>query len=498
MNKIGLLFNKNTLINFSYFGLLIKRYKFSVLFVIAIFISSLAYIYINQSKIYLRTISFIGIESSNQSQNNMMNFLGTGNSEKLSLPTLRGILDSWGFQAALAEKVYQDSHFNAFMFSINNKKVTGKQVMHNCIEVSECITNEVIKGIEKNIKIVKNSNTPGFTLRVHGPDEFTVKKIEKYVTSELLNFRKNQIGFEAKKRLEMLDQIIKKKSDKFGDIEFDNLKENLKIGEGHLNDLDKSIKEVQFMRNKEKAKLFEIDLKLQFYAKGKGKADSQGDSLKLEKRTKLEKELLKLQKNSEILSLNNQKGENEFVLKELKREIASIEKKLKQFQLKSDIQTFKKLQKNKNEIIPELTIERKVLKANVKKLDAELKDLDKRRSSIVKNINQLKKEINKINPDNELITQLRAEYNNTLMKVSTISPDLEFEDFSPHTKVLEEHSVKKMIFLVFFGVIFISFSISLFRFLFDEKLYSQTEILSEFEDLKILGESAKITLNRSL
>lgn len=496
IRKMKLLLDEKYIINTANLFSLIKRYWINSAVFIGICCSYLAYVYLTQNQIFLRKTAFIG-QSSTPVDPAIPGFFtgGSTNSSGVSLNSLRGIIDSWEFKANLAQKMVSDSDFTTLKFKVKNLILSGEDLNKECAGSTTCVFEKIESFLNNNIKIVKNSMTPGFTLRIHGIDEFTVKKVEVY-TVELLNLnRVTDLSREVIKRAEMLNQMIDKKNNDFGDVEFDDLKEQLEINENHLNDIDKSIKEVQFMRNKEKGKLFEIGLKLKYF-QDKGKQNgNEGDSVDLEKRTKLEKNLLKLQKNQEILKVNNDNNDNDVFIAQLGKKIEIIKRELKKYGgLKDHTQTFDNLQKNKNEIIPQLTIEKSVLMANVKKLEKELVELDVKRSIIVKNINQFKNKINEINPDYQLILDLKKQYNQTLIKSSTIVTDLQFENFRPQSEILKPHSLRKITVFTILTLIFIPLLVSLFRYIFERNIYTKEELENEFPDIEILGHSTKIAV----
>lgn len=492
MSKWTLLLDKNTFVNFQYLKSLVLRYQFINLFFVSLLTFAIWFQYTKQHEIYLRELAFISNKSS--SPKIKVNPFENQNSNKLNINELRGITESWEFINLLVDKVTAHSSFSEFVFTSEfGQKLTSKELAAECSNSLECSKSALAKILPEQFKIVKNVGIPGFTLRVHGFEEGTIRILENMISELLLRSRYEQLSKGSNSKKVVLEQMIKERQDKIGISNVDEVNEQIKIKTSEVKDIEKSIREVQFMRNKEKARLFEVDLKLK-YLVNNAKVRST-DRAKLAKVRKLEKTIIKLTENIELLKLNNSTGENDEVIRKLikSRKQAKLETK-KLGVLNKSVNTYANAQKNRNEIVPNLIVQSNVIKENVRKLASEMSNLSKDRETLLKTKSKLKTKLDQIEPEIEILNQIKRQYSENVIKQSSLKSDIEFESIRPETTVLKQHSIKKMIFLNFVFSAFIILFVTLFRFFMDKSVYTKKEIETLCHGLDVLGESSKVVL----
>jgi len=495
MIKWSLLVDKNTFLNLPYFISLIKRYKWGNLLLILLVTSMLWTRYINQDTVYLRELSFVAAENDAPKKQDLDLFLGSS-TKKVSLSDIRGMAKSWEFIDKLTSKMMSHPLFSELIFMGSGpKRLKAQKIIDQCQNNIECVHNKLLKILPMHYKIVKNTTTPGFTLRVHAFEEQTSRVLEKGISKLLIKKRYENLSKNTFVKTRFLKEMIKEKKEKLGTSNVDKLKGEIKLISSSLFDAEKSTREVQFMRNKEKAKLFEIELKLKYLEKDENIKVRSKDRVKLEKLRKLERNIIKLNENIELLRLNNDSGENNVIIHTLLRKVTSVKREMNSLGIiKKGINTFEIAQKNRNEVVPRLTIEKNVAQENVKKLENEIDVLTRTRDELLSAKNKLIIELEEIKPEIEILVQIQKQYSANIVLNSTIISDFEFEDFRPESKFLKTHSLKKTLLLNFGISTFLILLFTLFRFLIDPRVFTKKEIEVVCTGLTVLGESPKIAV----
>lgn len=495
MNKSLLIFDKSTFINIKYLYHVVERYKYTNISLVIVATLLCWMTYFSQETVFLRETGFI-VNSTEPAKNSMLALSLSGSSKEVGISDLRSMINAWNFKDELIKRLRKTNSFSDLIFFDSHKnRLAVKSLIASCQEERECVDQKLTKVIDQSYKIIKKPSGAGYALLTHSYDEESARVLEKEVIRLVEEFRLQALSKNISNKVDGLEKMLKEKQGDLGLYNVTSIQEKIRIADGEISDLEKAIEELQLIHNREKAKLFAANLKYKQLMKKENIALETSDRDKTEKLRALESRVRSLNENIDLLRMNNENLENDGIIKKLRAQVRAYREDIKRLgPVKSGVSTFESAQKNKNEILPELVIEMKVLEENEKKLSMELKNLSEKRNNLLKTKNELGVKLENLGPEIEVLNIIKKQYSKNVVQSSTLRSDLEFAPIRPESSILQTHSLRKMILLnIFFASFLVSF-VSLFRCLFDQRIYTSEELSAMCPGLKVLGHSSRLSL----
>lgn len=497
MSKLSLLIDPHTFINFNYFITLIKRYKWTNIFVALVVVSTVWLNYFTQDSIKLRELSFVTVSEESTPNSGFGLLVGVGDSgKKVNLKELRRITGSWEFLDVLVEELVGHTNFEKFiLLDEDENKITGKELLLKCDSNAACMKKSLTTNISKLFKIIKNTKTPGFTLKVHSTNEITSLILEKKIVYLMQKNRYDNLVKAANAKSSALKKIIEKKQEQLTLMNVEDITHAIAVFHNKVLRLEGSTRKIEHIRDREKSNLILLEDKLSVISLEDNSKVRSFSRLQMESSKQLDGNIVQLRENIELLKLNNLNGENSEIINKIEFQITQRKKELIALgKTKRGLASFEVTKKNRDELIPKLRMEKKVSLKNIEKLDLEIVDLLIKRDAALKSKMSFKLKLALIQPKIAILAQMRKQYSINIARSSTIMNDFQFEKIRPDSEILKEHSLVKMFVLTIIFTFLIGMLFTLMRFFFDQKVYTADEVESICPGLTVLGDAAKVAI----
>jgi hypothetical protein len=491
MKKIDIIFDDITILNFSFFWKLLKRYVY-FLIITPVVVSLISYhFYKSQHEIYVGSVSFKTMEaSSGDSATSAIASLIGEKTSTISAPEVVGIADSVNFLQGLAESVYTDEGFESLnLNSIYSRKLKShKSIFLHCEGSKNCeIT--VLRGIIRSFFVISRDEDiyTKFSVKVKTLDQKTTEFLVELLRHEIQSYRTQTIKHSLGEHRKLSEKLIK---DKKYDIEASDVQKLLqkqKTFQSTKFELRTKLDVHGKTLGRERIRLEEASVRYSTnVSKNKASKNISVEDLETWKRLRsklksLSADIFAVSGANEIASLSKQ------IVEDLVTEKKSVEARLKVFKRSRSVSSkdFSTIKNQKVQNFAKYNVD--ILKKQVQQLEDRYDELFSLNEKNDHELESIHSEIVKHSPNLkylELLSQKRMQI--TLLE-STIISDFIFDNLSSPVSVYKRNSLGMIVLFSIIITVFLLILSVMIRFFFDSRIFDEEELISNFRDLEIIG-----------
>ena len=494
MKNLGILLDDKTIINFSFFFKLLKRYYLITTLSPILILGIGAYIYKTQNDVYMIATGMkikpdaVGSEQSSKSLTSIL-----GAEEKtLSVAEVLSMGKTIDFKQRVAEQIYNHQYFDRFNFNqLKSKSMkTNDQLFAACDRNKKCIVDGIRDKIGAYVEITMDSAVANkFKISVKTLDAFTSRELLDIVVKELKKSREKALQSSMNEQVKITKDLIEKKKLELENVNFIDLEDMLKKKEKELAAIDNSIRSYNRVLMNQKLQLNKAKLTVEETNIAINSDLNQKEKVKYQKYVELREQIDQLRDDLNALELaGGSSDQDKLIIQQVRvelrskeRELASIGSVRRQF---SNVEKFKET-KDKSSDFDNFNY--KVLQGQIKKTQDELDKLLADKQKIEQERFFFEDKMKTLKPSFAYLKLLEDKLVQLELVKWTIVIDLEFDENIGNMRRFKRTTIGKIaIFssLLSFFVIFLGI---LTRYIFDNRVYDEYEISRNFKGLDIIG-----------
>lgn len=494
MKKLALLLDDVTIINFGLILKLAQRYTLHFLVAAAMFLFLFFKYYYTQPIIFSTTIPMKVLMKQPTRGEELLATVKNESVASVSISELSATFGSFAFNKTFAgfiikEKDFKDMNFGSIATGIN---VRGSDVERNCGKKRDCVLETIGTFIGGLFTIEQGLTEDRFNLTVNALDKETAMKLANALTKAIDKNRIEVRRYSVAKEIESVNSLVSEtrsyihKSNGFQKIE-DEDKNGFTI-----QDLKERMRILQATLSTEMANFSALEARLNENKKILNETMTTSEGLAKFQRRDAEKKILELKNN--ILAITNIKEEkrsdsDKTILSQLQAELNELEGKhqgngesIRSLSLKD---SFSEDQRNKEN---DYKFDYVVSKNKVANLQAEYDRIREELNSYQKDKTSREAVVSKLKTEVEFLKNLESKQLTLKVTNSTLTSDLQFEDYSNNVGSFRRSSPLKIALFSFF-LTFISYLFTLvLRYLLDTRIYSEEDVTLYLNNLEFYGE----------
>jgi predicted nuclease with TOPRIM domain len=493
MKKVGILLHETSIINFSFVWKLVKRYYFFTIIIPIVVFSAFGYKYITQKPIYLVKLGFQNTSSSGSGSATTAIFDSLGEkSNSLTPPEVIAMAKNVDFRQEVALAIRNHPDFDKIDFNSfgGKKRVSPKEIFKKCNNNRECeigIINSKIGGMFSFVQ--DNFLESRFTIDVKNIHKASALIIVKVVAKKLEERRLRQLQQFIQDQISITKDLASKKKKELDDSGVESIAEDIKQKEVLLEGITAQLRTYQtnYLRIQQQMTSAETILS---QTKETLNKDVDFKKLRASRRAKLLKDKIeKLREDIASVELaSNSFGKGKKVLGKLKRDLASKEKEYKDVVRTSrGASSFDSLIDAKDSSTSYTEFDFAVMKKKYADAKKRYDDLKAEKEKIIHERSELELKYQKMEPSIEYNKLLNEKLVKLELASSTVVPDLIFDTKVSSVQRYKQLSKPKVIMASLSVSGFITFTIMILFYLFDNRIYDEEELKNNFTDLKIIG-----------
>jgi len=491
VRKFNSLLNDVTILNFPLIGKLLRRYYLISITIPAIALGVSVYFYSIQNVLYETNVGFSDASTKNLSPTNTIADLVGENQIIIAEEDVLAMRNDWAFNQKLAKKIYKLPDLYSMDFnSVNTRnKISTNVLLEKCQHDEECTIRTLLGPLPGLYNIIAEATPGRYRLLVVTLEEKTAKiilrEVAKLIEEDRVSYLKNVV----EKKIEATEKLIKQQN---VDIDADNM---MNLSNRQVN-LKNQIEEIKNgMRNlsqsiaNNKLQFNTLELELAQFNKSKSIGAADSKRVNYEKYVKLNQEVLDLRTNISLLTQNTAMSEYEkkVVIEleaRLQGKLSEIEKLGDVSRSVSGIDKFNETQDSKSNYTQK---DYNVLREKIKKEQAEYdktkEDLDKFQVEYA----EVSRKLDDMKPNTGYLDLLEKKLISLKLLASTISTDLVVDNIGNNVKIHKNAALSKYLVFATISSVFFIFLLTVIRYLFDQKIYSEDDVKVFFEDLEVIG-----------
>ncbi len=494
MEKFNQLLDETTILNFQLLAKLANRYRTHLSICLVTFVSLFVYKYYSQPIIFSVSVPF-KVVSKHTVSTDFTTLMPTENTSSVTINELSVAFSSYSFIKSLAESVYKDSSFDQLNFGTlaSGRKVTGAMIKSNCRLSTDCIVDNLTGAMSGFFSVEQGLTDNRFVLNVSATES---KTVQVFVDHLVKMIEKNRIETKQYLITKEIDSITKLMTESRSYLQkmngFEVLDENERNALS-INDLKERMRTLQGNINNEHANITLLEAKASQNKHSVNRMVASNRASKINTRV-FQSKIDEIRQNiSSIMVVpENMRTETDTkILAGLKEQLKSLEKQFPPENIYRDIELDDQFAETQRGIVRTLEFELEVARSKLKKMQENYEiskvELEKLMKNKVENDNL----INKLKADLEFLKNLESKQMSLKLLSSTMTSDLAFEDFSKGVREYRRSSVGKIFLFSFISMFAIYFLSLVFRFLIDDRIYSEDDLKSHFGKLDFLGEVPK-------
>jgi len=491
VRKFNSLLNDVTILNFPLIGKLLRRYYLISITIPVMAIGVSVYFYSIQNVLYETNVGFSDASTKNLSPTNTIADLVGENQIIIAEEDVLAMRNDWVFNQKLAKKIYKlpDLYSLDFNGVGTRNKISTNILLEKCQHDEECSVRTLLGSLPSLYNIVAEATPGRYRLIVVTLEEKTSKiilrEVAKLIEEDRVVYLKNIVD----KKIEATEKLIKQQN---VDIDADNM---MNLSNRQVN-LKNQIEEIKNgMRNlsqsiaNNKLQFNTLELELAQFNKSKSIGAADSKRVNYEKYVKLNQEVLDLRTNLSLLTQNTAMSEYEKkVVVELE---ARLQTKLSELEKLGDvsrsvsgIDKFNETQDSKSNYTQK---DYNVLREKIKKEQAEYDKTKEELDKLQVEHAEVSRKLDDMKPNTGYLDLLEKKLISLKLLSSTITTDLVVDNIGNNIKIHKNASLSKYLVFATISSIFFIFLLTVIRYLFDQKIYSEDDVKVFFEDLEVIG-----------
>ena len=449
--------------------------------------------YLKQNTIYQQNASFKNIADEQDSATSAIASLLGEKTGSLSPSEVIGMIQSTDFLQKAAILLHENEKVMDLNFAgiIAEKPLKAEHLFKRCDGKKECEIVALRNVIGKFFMITEDRVVEKkFWVNVKTLDMTTTQVLTEVVIETVMEARKETIRHHISQQLKISEELVYNKKEEMKRIDLDALIQEKKKLEAKAQELNAKLASYNNFYHDQKLKLSYAETRLKETKDTIKKKVSDSDKEKFKKKKNLEAKLDKIDADIEAIKLvsKNLSSRDSQILNQLekdkkktKREIASIGN------LGRSVKNVMKFLDKKDSESDVTEFDYQVLKGQFVKVKKDYNKVLKEKNEVINKLSHYEKKIEELKPSFEYLKLLEQKIIQLKLVESTIVPDLVFDKERLPVSSFKRASKGKVVGFSF-GISLFLLILSIFvRYLFDDRIYDETELSKSFEDLTIIG-----------
>lgn len=494
MKKVGILLHETSIINFPFVWKLIKRYYIFTMVIPLIVFSVFSYKYLSQKSIFYVELGFKNVAASTGGSASSAIFSALGEQSNILNPyEIISMGQNVDFLHKLAEKIHSREDFHKLNFNnFTSKKVkTHEEIFKPCGGDKDCEI-KMLTGILKGQFSIKQDNLveSQFRLGMRSIDKNSAMTVVMDVADTLNETRLKALQKFIGDQIEITKNLADKKKKELEAEGVEQLMEDIKQNEVLLEGVITQLNQYQrsYLVLQEQMTSAETVLD---QTKKTINTNVDFDKLAKSKRAKVLKDQIeKLREDIASVELANSsfyKSDSK-VIKTLKKDLTNKENEYKSI-IKSSrgLSSFDSFLDNKNKTASYSEFDFAVMKKKFQEAKKRYDNLKVEKEKIIHTRSELQTKLDQVKPSVEYYKLLKEKLVQLELASSTVVSDLQFDTKISTIQRYKRLSKTKVIMASISISGFLTMMCLLLCYLFDNRIYDEEELKSNFSDLEIIG-----------
>jgi hypothetical protein len=494
MKKLNIILHETTIINFPFFGRLMRRYSYFVVAIPLVVFSVTFLNYKSQNNIYQRGITLKYNAGDVDSPTSAIATLIGEKTSVMSDAQIIGSLESLDFQNKFAQELSKNGELlNLNLGSVNHKgKWDMRSVLATCLDDQSCITLRLRGLLGGKVSMVPDANIENhFELKVTTLDEKTTNVLLAMASRLVVESRVDSIRKQLSEQLKVSEALQEEKQSELSKFNLESLIERQKLVTLDLKEVTYKLNSVfsEYTRAKHRLSL----MKTRYLETKKITNTSISRSTKedVAVRAKLEKKIKNVQ--SDIWAVEKSTGlataQDRAIVNQLKGDLRNAKAKLARLgrRGKRSVASDSKYVDKKTDESNDVKFDFNVMKKQYEEMESDNKILNERKDILTKELNDIELKLAKLKPSMEYLKLISSKIIQLHLLESTVISDLVFEEEFKNLRAFKKTTKNKFILFSFILTLFLMVFSIIVRYLFDDRIYDKIELEKSFEDLSIIG-----------
>lgn len=493
MNKLELLLDGTTIINFPFYVRLFKRYMKSSILLMALIFSACVAFYIKQEDFYWTSISFSDAtaDTGEGSPRNLTALMGERRGPRSTdILNLRSSID---FNRRVAQGLIENEFFKQLRFDlgvIGKKNGMATEIEKSCVSDRQCMIASLAKRLPAFYQISdKDRSGVNFTIEVKSLSALTSSVLLKTLENAVIEARKEVVKRSLQDQEKNSTNILIEKKKEVDVAAYYEMQEE-------RDRLDNELKEVQFQLDRQvniittlQDSMVSAEASFERSKKiSKRKVDY--DEVDTENRKKeLRERIEKL--NSDLAALEDvslqHSEQDKAIIAQIKQEIADAKVKFSKFKKTAPQSNLNQFIKENDEKLHSKEMEFKIASDQLNHAKEAYEELNLKRKDILGRKIKAAQNIEIIKPSIEFIKELEQKIEQLKLMGTTVGADVRFDNYSSTPEPVKKIGIILIIgYLVILEVLLLVFYLTV-RFFFDNYIYDEDDMKSIDPYLKVIG-----------
>ena len=491
MQKINLLLNESTILNFRLLWKLFVRYRSHNIFAIVGFFIFLYLNYYRQPIVYTISVPTKAISNHSVSRD-LTSLLPADNTNSLTVSELKFSIYNFSFAKSYAELVIKDPDFDQLnLGSITlNVKQLGLELKKTCKSDTSCLVIKVASLLKESYTVESAGSDNRFILTVSSIDEKTVKRLSTIFLKALELNRVHTRQYLVLKELATVSSLIAESHSVIEKIDGLKIIEDQEKLINNISELKEKIKLIQTSTNAELANSSALESKYNENKKSTSNkalpSHEQYDKIK-----KIQQRIVEINSNISnltVISKGQRTESDNAIIKQLKKEKDRLQFNIPQEANRILMAREEKFIEGQLDQASDLEFNYQVSVEKVKKLNTDYSSSKTELNNLVQQkITNENKSIGMIS-DLEFLKNLEKKQMSLKLLSATMTSDLLFEDINTTSKEFRQTTYLKIFLLSFSLSLFIYLVTIITRYFLDDTIYSEEDLKIYLKDFTLIGQ----------
>ncbi len=490
MKRIDIIFSEVTILNFNFIYKMFLKYKY-VTFLMPLLVGvSSYYIYQTQHDISVSSISFTTVSENNVSATDAVAELMGEKTHQLSESEVLGMVKSVNFTELLAQKLINDPNFSKLDLSpitFRKRTAVGDKIEKCKSETNpkSCINSFVrlALGSLYSVRMDKMIDNK-YILKINTLDKLTTRRLLYHLKQTTIEYRESMIKRSLSEQIKITEKIIKEEKAKFNEDEYANLTKQNQLVEGKITHIDLQLELIS-------RKMSDLQLALS-HGSISVKESIKSQANESEIRTKRELIGLIAQRDKLLedisaveVSLGSSVSSNN-ISTNLKNSLKMIQSRIKNYK-KRTLASSGIEETNLGGVQFAVSVKKREVAA----LQMEMNKFIDIKEKLAVEKRDIEVQLEKIKPNLDFIKLIYQKLTQLKVLSLTAVSDLIFDKYSSGFGVYKRKNLLTIILSCGALSFFFMIGFVLIRFVFDDRIFDEEELKSNFKDLDIIGEVPK-------
>jgi hypothetical protein len=492
MKNMGILLDDKTIINFTFFGKLLKRYYIITMLSPLLVLLVGFYVYNSQNDVYMISAGMLVKSSESSEKSSIASLLGSEKQE-FSIAEVLSLGKSIDFQQKIAKQLVDHPDFSKMNFNtIKVKKMKShSEIFGNCAGNNKCVYS-ILRGAVGSYYDIKRSAVivNKYIVSIKTLDGFTSREILKLITKEITKSRKETLLSSLTDQMEVSKKLIKKKKEELVDVNIVSLEDLLKTKTKELSDLATVIRSYKSIFMSQKLQLSKAKLTVKETKRAISQDTNGTDKIKYTKSLELKKDIEKLREDIRVLqgAAVNGSEQDQLIISQVQNQLAVKERAFKKLgKIKRKFSNIEKFKDTKDKSSDYNEFDYNVLVGQHEATKKELVKLDSRKLKLEAERLFYENKLKSLKPSFDYLKLLKDKMIQLELVKWTVGNDIIFDKLPESVRRFKRTSLSKIVLFSFMISLFIVFLGVFVRYMFDKRIYDEYELSRNFKGLEIIG-----------